>query len=94
MLIVLIPVVRSIPAIFRWTHQIRIRRRYRALLRLEAKFMHEKDQDKLKDLNDQFEKIEEDVKKMKVKAIYADQFYRLRSHIDYVRKLMASKMTS
>lgn len=94
MLIVLIPAVRSIPAIFRWTHQIRIRRRYRALLRLEAKFMHEKDPEKLKELNEQFEKIEEDVKKMKVKAIFADQFYRLRSHIDYVRRLMASKMSS
>lgn len=91
MLIVLVPVVRSIPAIFRWTHQIRIRRRYRALLRIEAKWMNEKDPEKLKDLNEQFEKIEEDVKKMKVKAIFADQFYRLRSHIDYVRRLMALK---
>lgn len=94
MLIVLIPAVRSVPAIFRWVGHMRIRRRYRALLRLEAKFMHEKDPEKLKDLNEQFEKIEEDVKQMRVKAIFADQFYRLRSHIDYVRKLMASKMAN
>jgi hypothetical protein len=94
MLIVLIPAVRSVPAVFRWIGQMRIRRRYRALLKLEAKFMHETDPEKLKELNEQFEKIEEDVKRMKVKAIFADQFYSLRAHIDYVRKLMASKMAA
>jgi len=92
MLIILIPAVRSVPAVFRWIGQMRIRRRYRALLRLEAKYMHEKDPEKLKDLFEQFEKIERDVQQMRVKAIFADQFYSLRAHIDYVRRLMASKM--
>ncbi len=94
MLIVLIPAVRSVPAVFRWVGHMRIRRRYRALLRLEERFMNENDPEKLKELNEQFEKIEDDVKKMRVKAIFADQFYRLRSHIDYVRRLMNSKMAS
>lgn len=92
MLIVLIPAVRSIPAIFRWMGHLRIRRRYRALLRIESKFMYEKDTEKLKELYSQFENIEREVQQMRVKAIFADQFYMLRSHIDYVRKLMASKM--
>lgn len=92
MLIVLIPAVRSIPAIFRWLGHLRIRRRYRALLRIESKFMYEKDSEKLKELYSQFETIEREVQQMKVKAIFAEQFYMLRSHIDYVRRLMASKM--
>lgn len=94
MLIVLIPAVRSIPAIFRWIGQLRIRRRYRALLKLEEKFMYENDSEKLKELYTQFENIEKDVQRMRVKAIFADQFYRLRSHIDYVRRAMVSKMAS
>lgn len=94
MLIVLIPAVRSVPAIFRWLGQMKIRRRYRALLRLEEKFMHEKDSTKLKELYVQFEEIEKDVQSMRVKAIFADRFYALRSHIDYVRKLIDSKMAS
>jgi hypothetical protein len=92
MLIVLIPAVRSIPAGFRWMGHLRIRRRYRALLRIEEKFMFEKDTEKLKELYSQFETIDREVQHMRVKAIFADQFYVLRSHIDYVRKLMASKM--
>lgn len=89
MLIVLIPAVRSVPMVFRWLGQMKIRRRYRALLKLEARFKNEKDPEKLKDLNDQFEHIERDVRDMKVRPIFADQFYALRSHIDYVRKLMS-----
>jgi hypothetical protein len=92
MLIVLIPAVRSVPMFFRWSTQLRIRRRYRMLLRLEQRFKHEKDPEKLKSLNEQFEVIEKDVQQMKVKASYANQFYSLREHIDYVRQLMASKL--
>lgn len=91
MILIMIPAVRSIPAIFRWLGQVRIRRRYRALLKLEAKFKNEKDPSKLKELNDQFELIEKDVREMKVRPIFADQFYALRSHIDYVRRLMSAK---
>lgn len=94
MLILLVPAVRSVPMLFKWLGQVRIRRRYRALLKLEAKFKNEKDPAKLQELNEQFESIEKDVQQMKVRAIFAEQFYLLRSHIDYVRKLMASKMGS
>lgn len=94
MLIVLVPAVRSIPAIFQWIGHLRIRRRYRALLRLEEKFIYESDPEKLKELYAQFEAIEKDVQRMRVKAIFADHFYRLRSHIDYVRRAMVSKMAS
>ena len=90
MLIILIPAVRSVPAVFRWIGHLRIRRRYRALLRLEKKFMNEKDPEKLKDLHEQFEAIDLDVQQMKVRAVLADQFYSLRAHIDYVRRLMSS----
>lgn len=92
MLIVLIPAVRSVPVFFRWMGQVRIRRRYRALLRLEARFKNETNPEKLRELNEQFESIERDVQQMKVRAIFAEQFYILRSHIDYVRKLMATKL--
>jgi hypothetical protein len=91
MLLVLIPAVRSVPMIFQWIGQVRIRRRYRALLRLEAKFKNERDPQKLEELNSQFEEIERDVQQMKVRAVLAEQFYLLRSHIDYVRRLMSGR---
>jgi hypothetical protein len=94
MLIVLIPVVRSIPAIFRWMGQIRIRRRYRALLKLEQRFKSETNPEVIKDLLEQFERIEKDVQQMKVRAVFANQFYSLRVHIDYVRQMVRARMES
>ncbi len=94
MLIVLVPAIRSIPAILRWTGHLRLRRRYRALRKIEERFMHENDIEKLRELYSDFEAIERDVQRMKVKAILAHQFYMLRSHIDYVRKLMTTKLGS
>lgn len=90
MLIILIPAVRSVPAIFRWIGQVRIRRRYRALLALEKRFKTETDPEIIRTLHEQFERIEKDVQQMKVSAIFAEQFYSLRVHIDYVRKLVAA----
>lgn len=92
-LLLLIPVVRFVPAAFQWMGRLRIRRRYRALLRLEKKYMNEKDPQKLKVIAEQFEAIEREVQAMKVRAMFADQFYMLRSHIDYVRRLILAKKT-
>jgi hypothetical protein len=35
------------------------------------------------------DEIEKTVNKMKVPAFFADQFYGLRGHIDYVRQMMS-----
>ena len=90
-LVVLIPVLRSIPAFFRWRVQTRIRQRYRDLLALEQRFIHEKDASKQEALRKNFDRIEDAVNKMKIKAAFADQFYGLRGHIDYVRNIVAKK---
>jgi hypothetical protein len=78
--------------VFRWIGQMRIRRRYRALMKLEERFKNEHNPEKLRELNDQFEHIEKDVQQMKVRPMVADQFYSLRAHIDYVRRLMAARL--
>jgi hypothetical protein len=87
--VILVPALRSIPAFFRWRMQIKIRRRYRELLELEQDFLHEKDARKRAKMRDHFDRIEETVNKMNVRAAFADQFYGLRGHIDYVRQLVA-----
>ena len=90
-LVIVIPMVRSIPAFFRWRTQIKIRRRYRELLTVEQDFLSEKDPAKLTDLRHHFDRIEEAVNKMNIRAAFADQFYGLRGHIDYVRELVTKK---
>jgi len=90
-LVILIPALRSIPALFRWRTQIKIRRRYRELLTMEQKFLNETDPAKRDKLRKQFDRIDDAVNKMGVRAAFADQFYGLRGHIDYVRQLVSKQ---
>lgn len=88
-LVVLIPVLKSIPACFRWRAQVKIRRHYRELLELEQRWFGESDAAKRQGLRQEFDRIEEKVNRMRIRAAFADQFYGLRGHISYVRALVA-----
>lgn len=88
-LILLIPAVRTVPSFFRWRAQIKIRSRYRELLQIEQRFRNETDPMRLAVLKKSFERIDTEISKMRVRAAFADQFYILRGHIDYVRSLMS-----
>lgn len=85
MVVVLLPGLRMIPALYRWRIKLRIFRWYRALLVLERDLtIHEATKER-EELLRRLDHIEEEVNKMKVPAYFADQFYVLRGHIDFVR---------
>lgn len=91
MLVLLIPAVRAVPALFRWRNHIRIRRLYRELLQVEEKSRRENDPRRLETLRAEFERIDQALGRLRVRPAYADQFYHLRVHVDYVRRLMAGE---
>ncbi|MDR2219301.1 MAG: TAXI family TRAP transporter solute-binding subunit [Methylobacillus sp.] len=86
-ILILVPVVRVIPAILRWRAQIKIYQRYRELLSLERGLVEEQDPAKREELRADFDNLEKAVNQMRVKGRFADQLYALRAHIDYVRKV-------
>ena len=88
MIVVLIPLLRSIPPLYRWRMRSRIFRWYRALLALERKFLATPDAANREALLKRLDEIELAVNRMKIPASFADQFYSLRGHIDFVRNLV------
>ena len=84
-IVVLIPVVRIIPVLYRWRIRLRIYKWYRVLLELEQGLMANLAAEKLEELRVQLDHIEEEVNRMKMPASFADQFYVLRGHISFVR---------
>ena len=84
LVVVLIPALRLIPTIYRWRIKLRLFRWYRALLRLERELSVRSPQERRSQLQ-RLDHIEAAVHKLKVPASFADQFYGLRGHIDYVR---------
>jgi hypothetical protein len=89
-IVVLIPVLRSIPACYRWRVRSRIYGYYRALLSLERELFGELEPGKREQLLKRLDEIENAVNRMKVPTFFADQFYGLRGHIDFVRRLTDS----
>jgi TRAP-type uncharacterized transport system substrate-binding protein len=85
MIVLLLPALRLIPAIYRWRFKSRISRWYRALMMIERDLIAQSASDQRKALIERFDKIEAAVNRMKVPAAFADQFYDLRGHITFVR---------
>ncbi len=90
LLVVMIPMLRAVPAFFQWIARLRIRKRYRELRLLEQDFLLEKDPARKDELRRHFDRIEDEVNQMRVRASFADQFYMLRGHIDYVRRIVST----
>jgi TRAP-type uncharacterized transport system substrate-binding protein len=85
-ILVLIPGLRLLPALYNWRMRSRILRWYGVLLLLERDInkggMHEQREDLLRRLAS----LEKAVHNLKVPLSFADQFYVLRQHIDFVRE--------
>ena len=92
MIVILIPILRIIPHLYRWRNQSRIYRWYRALLTLERDLLKETDPAKRKTLLKRMDEIEREVNKLRVPAFLADQFYGLRGHITLVREMAAGEL--
>ncbi|MDB6111262.1 MAG: hypothetical protein JWR69_3012 [Pedosphaera sp.] len=85
LVIVLIPGLRIIPALYKWRMRMLIYRRYRALLAVERDLLGELTPENRQALLDRLATIEQSVNNMKVPASFGDQFYGLRGHIGFVR---------
>lgn len=85
LIVVLIPAVKLIPAIFKWRMRMRINRWYRELLALEKSLPGADAPQLREEWAKKLLQIEEQVNRMKVPASYADQFYGLRGDIQFVR---------
>ena len=93
--VVLIPVMRIIPVLYRWRIRLRIYRWYRVLLVLEQGMIAHLGSEKREELLGRLDRIEEEVNKMKMPASFGDQFYVLRQHIGFVRnRLMGSTQSN
>jgi hypothetical protein len=88
-IVVLIPGLRVLPALYRLRIRLRLYRWYRALLALERGSPGASAPEKRRQWLAKLDHIETEVNRLKVPASFADQFYGLREHIQFVRDRMA-----
>jgi len=85
LVLVFVPAIRLLPVAYRWSIQLRIYRSYRPLLRLERDAFGPLTPERVQDLLQRLDAIEDDVHHLKVPASFASQFYELRGHLAFVR---------
>jgi hypothetical protein len=94
-IVVLVPGLRVLPSLFSWKTKLRFYKWYRALLLLEHDLRGPLTPEKRQELLARLDEIEHAVNRMKVPASFADQFYGLREHIEFVReRLLAAAKPS
>ncbi len=89
--LLLIPGLRLIPAFFAWRMRNQICLRYGMLLDLERDLSRAKSQEARNQLRERLKEIEASVNAMKLPSSFADQFYALRQHVDFVRSQISDK---
>jgi len=91
-LVVLIPSVRLVPALYSWRIKARIYRWYGALIALErSMFDGQTDLAARQAMLARLDEIEASVNRLKMPLAFADQFYVLREHIGFVRGRLARR---
>jgi TRAP-type uncharacterized transport system substrate-binding protein len=85
-LLVLIPGLRYLPAVYNWRIKSRIDRRYRQLMALERHSLEDVSSEERAILLDQLAQIEKSAIGLKLPGSHAEPLYVLREHIQFVRE--------
>lgn len=93
LLVLLIPGLQVLPSLYHWRMRARILRGYRALLTLERDMRLQHGEKDRQDFIKRLDQIEQSVSHITFPLSFADQFYVLRQHIDYVRSKLSEQPT-
>ena len=85
-LLVLVPIVRLVPHVYRWRNRSKIINRYREVVDVDQALSANPSRADCTALLARMDQIEEDVRSLKVPLGYADAHYHLRMHADLVRR--------
>jgi len=89
--LILVPLVKIAPALYRWRFSSRIYKWYRVLLELERDALKpDVNPQRREELLRQLDHIETAVNRITIPAPFGDLFYALRSHINIVRNTLKS----
>ena len=84
-LLVLVPLARMVPPLYRWRIRSKIIRKYRDVVDVDLALAQRPSAAECDDLLERLDRIEEGVRSLRVPLSYADAHYHLRLHVDLVR---------
>ncbi len=85
LLVLIVPLSRAAPALYRWRVRSRIYRVYGGLMAIERELLTKPGPEQRAQLGKRLDEIEEGVNEIRTPPSYADQLYVLREHLNMVR---------
>jgi TRAP transporter TAXI family solute receptor len=85
LLVVLVPLIRTMPMLYKWRMEGRILRRYKRVRRLEEGLTPTSPPADITGARDELVEMEKELATLKLPVSFAEQLYNLRSHVMYVR---------
>ena len=89
---IVLPMLRTIPRLYKWRIRTRIYKRYGELKFLETRLKTNASKSEAQEFIQELDVIEERVNKMKVPLEFAEHIYSLRGHIHFVRERLGSSL--
>jgi len=83
---IIIPLMRIMPPIYKWRVRRRVYKWYKKLRKLEGEIQDGVHDDDVAAFHSELERIDAEVRKVKIPWAYAEELYQLRLHIRYVRE--------
>jgi TRAP transporter TAXI family solute receptor len=83
---IIIPLMRIMPPVYKWRVRRRAYKWYKELRNLERGIQRGVHDDDVADYSAELDRIESEVKKVKIPLAYAEELYQLRLHIRHVRE--------
>jgi TRAP-type uncharacterized transport system substrate-binding protein len=83
--LILIPIIRSIPWLYSWRHRRKFYRWYRELKDLELELLDSSKPEDIPGYHEKIDQIEKSINKISVPLAFFDEIYKLQEHVDLVR---------
>jgi TRAP transporter TAXI family solute receptor len=91
---IIIPLMRIMPPIYKWRVRRRVYKWYKKLRKLEGRIQEGVHDDDVAEFHSELERIDTEVRKVKIPWAYAEELYQLRLHIRYVREGLDKQPTT
>ncbi len=91
---IIIPLMRIMPPLYKWRVRRRVYKWYKELRKLEREIQEGVHDDDVAEYRSGLDRIDTEVRKVKIPWSYAEELYQLRLHIRYVREDLGKRSPS
>jgi len=88
---IIIPLMRIMPPLYKWRARRRVYTWYKELRSLENEIQEGMHDGRVTEYHRQLDRIDDEVRKVRIPWAYAEELYQLRLHIRYVRESLGRK---